>query len=248
MAVASPLRPDGSGPSGPGEPLSPELALVSPELAAAARARLPERPWEAFAPPPAASQPEPASALRLAAPPPVPPRAAPLRPAPAPRRPLRSRPLVRTTAWVAAAAAALTLASLPVRDAPTLSPRDDARAAAPAPALTPPSVVPPGTNRAQARPGEYPIAGHGGFVVVARPPAVTALAFRTRCGAPSGVSVAIAADGSFAGGENVSAAGRRTTLEVSGRFLDPDTAAGTVRVLRAGCDSGLVPFVANRRG
>jgi len=30
------------------EPISPELALVSPELAEAARARLPDRPWEAF--------------------------------------------------------------------------------------------------------------------------------------------------------------------------------------------------------
>ena len=30
--------------------LSPELALVSPDLAAQARAALPDRPWEAFAP------------------------------------------------------------------------------------------------------------------------------------------------------------------------------------------------------
>ena len=33
------------------EPLSPELALVSPELAVAARAALADRPWEAFLPP-----------------------------------------------------------------------------------------------------------------------------------------------------------------------------------------------------
>lgn len=33
------------------EPLSPELCLVSPDLAAAARAALPDRPWERFAPP-----------------------------------------------------------------------------------------------------------------------------------------------------------------------------------------------------
>ena len=33
------------------EPLTPELCLVSPDLAAAARAALPDRPWERFAPP-----------------------------------------------------------------------------------------------------------------------------------------------------------------------------------------------------
>ncbi len=33
------------------EPVSPELCLVSPDLAAAARAALPDRPWERFAPP-----------------------------------------------------------------------------------------------------------------------------------------------------------------------------------------------------
>ena len=35
------------------EPLSPELVLVSPELREQALAALPDRPWEAFAPPPA---------------------------------------------------------------------------------------------------------------------------------------------------------------------------------------------------
>ena len=34
-------------------PLSPELALVDPDLAAAARAGLADRPWEAFVPLPA---------------------------------------------------------------------------------------------------------------------------------------------------------------------------------------------------
>jgi hypothetical protein len=40
-----------------GEPISPELALVSPELADAARALLPERPWERFVPPARATEP-----------------------------------------------------------------------------------------------------------------------------------------------------------------------------------------------
>jgi hypothetical protein len=47
------------------EPLSPELALVDPELGAAARARLPDAPWELFAPPRRAV---PASAPPVAAP------------------------------------------------------------------------------------------------------------------------------------------------------------------------------------
>lgn len=40
--------PFGEGPVELFGPLSPELALVSPELAAVARAFLPDRPWEAF--------------------------------------------------------------------------------------------------------------------------------------------------------------------------------------------------------
>lgn len=56
------------------EPISPELALVDPELRAEARARLPAAPWEAFAPPsraatPAAAAPAPAARRRLRVPP-----------------------------------------------------------------------------------------------------------------------------------------------------------------------------------
>ena len=48
-----------------GEPISPELVSVDPELAAAARAALPEEPWQMFSPAPA---PHPAATERLGAP------------------------------------------------------------------------------------------------------------------------------------------------------------------------------------
>ena len=51
-------------------PISPELALVSPELADGARAALPDRPWEAFLPElrPAVYRPPPAVAAAPAQP------------------------------------------------------------------------------------------------------------------------------------------------------------------------------------
>jgi hypothetical protein len=47
----SPVPNAGTGPTVDGEPISPELALVSAELGALARAQLPDRPWERFAAP-----------------------------------------------------------------------------------------------------------------------------------------------------------------------------------------------------
>jgi hypothetical protein len=90
------------------EPISPELALVDPVLAEAARAALPEEPWRAFIPAPApVVEPEPAPPTPVE----VPLAEAPPRwpeepaPAPAPPRRRRSRRLVMTAAFAAAAAA-----------------------------------------------------------------------------------------------------------------------------------------------
>jgi hypothetical protein len=91
------------------EPLSPELALVDPALAAAVRASLPAEPWKAFLPelapvPAVATVPAPAAVS-------APDVEAPLRwpdepePQPVAPRRRRSRRLVLTAAFVAAAAA-----------------------------------------------------------------------------------------------------------------------------------------------
>ena len=108
----------------PGDTLSPELALVCPELAARARAALPARPWETFAPP----QPR----LRLVA-------AAPPAPQPdvvvpviaAEHSSARWRPRGGTVVLALVAVALVVTGLLPARDAPRL--RDDAPAAAPSP-------------------------------------------------------------------------------------------------------------------
>jgi hypothetical protein len=93
------------------EPISPELALVAPDVADAARAALPDRPWEAFAPP------RPVPRLRLA-PSPGP------EPAPAtavvPGAPRRRRLVTSGRLLTAAAVVLLATSFLPNRNAPRL--------------------------------------------------------------------------------------------------------------------------------
>jgi hypothetical protein len=102
------------------EPISPELALVSPELAAIARAGLPDRPWEAFFEPVAEVTPlrPPAVVSSLAVVRPA--VAAPAEPPSASRR----RPRIPVGLLLLAAFVGLVVAGsvLPVRDAPTLGP------------------------------------------------------------------------------------------------------------------------------
>jgi len=121
------------------EPISPELALVSPELAAEARRTLSDRPWEAFAPPrPRPPAPVERPALRVA---PLPSAT------PEPRPPERRRRRVVTPSRVVTAAllGVLVVTSfLPPRNAPRLVAADPVPVAAAAPA-TPPTfaAVPP---------------------------------------------------------------------------------------------------------
>ena len=122
------------------EPISPELALVSPELAAEARRALPDRPWERFAPPrPAAPAPLPAAAAVPVERPVL--RTAPL-PASLPVPPAvdrRRRRIVTPSRVVTAAVVALLLVTsfLPPRDAPRLVAGD------PFPVLPPAAATPP---------------------------------------------------------------------------------------------------------
>jgi hypothetical protein len=104
------------------EALSPELVLVSPDLARQARAQLPDRPWEAFVPvhPVALGVP-----LRLAAAPASATVPAPVA-APAAAAPTRSRgrfrPPLGLTLLLGFVAIVLAGSLLPARDAPTLGP------------------------------------------------------------------------------------------------------------------------------
>jgi hypothetical protein len=107
------------------EPLSPELALVSPELAEAARLLLPDRPWEAFAPP------RPLRVLAVPEPEPVDEPQAP--PAALPSRRPRRRLTTGRVATLAFAALLAASCVLPPRDAPRL-------VAAPEPAAAQPQL------------------------------------------------------------------------------------------------------------
>lgn len=131
------------------EILSPELALVSPELGERARAALPDRPWELFAPPVEGAAPRvrptvrPESAwLRTRPADAGPPRAATRQAGRESRRTAREagrgRKLQRAalSALVAAWVAMTMLAFLPPRDAPRLI-EPESPPTVPAPAAAP---------------------------------------------------------------------------------------------------------------
>ncbi|HET9673630.1 MAG TPA: hypothetical protein VFP31_02390 [Gaiellaceae bacterium] len=144
------------------EPISPELALVDPVLAEAARAALPEEPWKAFIPAPVAP---------VAAPAPPPPPVVveePHEPA-APRR-RRSRRLVLTAGFAAAAAAGVLVGGDFIgpraADRPTFAPSPDAAGttrtmtaeAQPSPTVKPPvaPAAPPATTAPEPEPQATP--------------------------------------------------------------------------------------------
>ena len=131
------------------EPLSPELALVSPELAVAARAALADRPWEAFLPPagevvplrPPAGVPESSVAAAEAD---AEADAEAVAVGAVSHAPSRQRPRVPIGLVLLAAFIGLVVAGsvLPVRDAPTLGSPLAQAGTTPAPRPRPPIVVP----------------------------------------------------------------------------------------------------------
>lgn len=241
------------------DPISPELALVSPDLAQRARAELPDRPWEAFLPA------GPVTVLRLSMP------VALVRPAPevvvqpGPVRRRRRRRRVPVGGVVLAAFAALLIAGsvLPPRDAPTLSPLS-AKASVPgstsptqttAPTPTPPaapavtSVSRPETTRdprpiPTALPRARPFGGYifgGGYLRVdGTGRSIPELHVTLACLGPLTVRrVGVGVDGRFAARRLVPGRG---TLTLVGVFTSSRRVHGTVRVSATGCGRRALGF------
>ena len=214
------------------KPLSPELALVSPELAEEARAKLPERPWEKFTQLPEAE----AASRRDGA---AGPAARPGSPAAAPRSPPRRRlprVPVSTLVLIGLTVFMAITGALPARDAPSLLPAPPKakpagpRAAGPAPLVAGAIYVEGDPAAAPRRPRRTHAHWHDRGAARAR-----------RGASPSGPPSA--RDGSFRG--TVKGSRREGgTGSVIGRFGPRTTASGVIRVRRAACDSGPVLFVA----
>jgi hypothetical protein len=133
------------------EPLSPELALVDPVLAEAARAALPEEPWKAFLPTPA---PAPAPVARVEEPVVQPPLRWPEQPEPEPvaRPRQRSRRLLLAVTFATAAVAGVLVGGDFIgpraADRPTFAPDSEALGTAgtmTAETLRSPGIAPPVT-------------------------------------------------------------------------------------------------------
>ena len=226
---AADSRPVRFGPVGV---ISPELALIDPAAAAAARAALPDEPWNV--------------ALHRARTewprkPPEAPRVACVEDVP-PDRPLSSqrvgvaaiRRLSLMVVWIVMITGTALVAELRSPDAPAL----EAGAASVPASTTHPAAPAPGSG--------YVIGPRSGFRVGPQGRAIGSLTLPVPClwGVPLG-RVVIADDMTFSFRRSVrSSGGPVVRVWFAGHFASPSTALGTVTVRGAGCTRRRIPFVA----
>jgi hypothetical protein len=242
-----PIIDRGPAGDGPAEVLTPELALVDPVAAAAARAALPERPWE-LALDRARRRPEgPADrapfagdqdVVRVDAPAEVIRRRGPDR-----RRKQRTigvhaaRRLVWMTAWAIMVTGLALLAEVHTPNAPALGAEDKTVAPAPRPELTP--VAGRG----------YAIGPKSGFRVGPQGRAIGGFTLPVPCvegvelpRLPLGAGATFSFRGTIRWRQ-----GRSVRVWLHGRFTSSSVAAGAVTVRGPGCPRHPVTFVAHVR-
>jgi hypothetical protein len=235
----------------PTEPISPELALVDPVAAAAARAALPDRPWEEILSrgrhlpvlePAVAARPDPLvesvgsrgvqerTAQQA-------PTAQPPRRNFAPRGPFHA---ARRLAWMAAWAVMITgltlLAEVHSPNSPALGSASE------------PLVSVPMTQLAPVPGAAYLIPSGGGFRIGARGRAIRSLVLPVPCLESTQVPlIPIDRQGAFRFNGAVGRGDRRVRLWVSGRFTDPLNAVAVVTVRGSTCPRREIRFAAHLR-
>jgi hypothetical protein len=219
--------------------VSPELVLVAPpDLAAAARHALPDRPWEAFLP----SLPDDSETSFQTARPgregiltPGPDAPAPESPAPL-RRSRRGGALLRPVIVVAVLLTSLTaLSSIPARDAPSLPATGRAGSQSSASTKQAPSEGP----------SAYLFGADGRIVISGDRRKVTLLDGPAPCGRRLALyDVAIGPKGRFGVETRIGVGAAAAFVKLAGRLVSPDRITGTLSVRTRSCDSPPVGFSA----
>lgn len=212
--------------------ISPELALIDAAAAAAARAALPDEPWNVALDRALAERPrKPLEAPGIACVVDV----RPDRPRSSQRVGVAAvRRLSLMAVWIAMITGTALVAELRSPDAPAL---EAGAASVPSPTTRPATPV-PGSG--------YVMGPKSGFRIGPRGRAIGSLTLPVPClwGVPLG-RVVIADDMTFSfRGPVRSAGGRVVHVWFAGHFSSPSTALGTVTVRGAGCTRRRIPFVA----
>jgi hypothetical protein len=248
------------------EPLSPELVLVSPQLRLKALNALPERPWEAFLPPPREEPSPVGAAAEIPESRPAPVRG--VHPAPRRRRRLLRDLLPVAVALVAGFAFAKVLSSpseprfvQPAgRSAPVAAQAPSSTSAASVPTRINPAAAKPTAaaqaHRARARTGRaktllavprggYVFGRSSRFQVSADRQRIRLFQTRLSCARRVVVaSIPLHGGTRFSYGGRLRRGKRFVTLEIAGSFLDRRRVRGYVRAHSPKCDSGKSRFLA----